>query len=742
MKRRLFLLILITIFFTAITISSVIGIYSHAFVRDVFRENREEKISRIEAQLGQYQKILHSVEKEMNSAGESALIKLYKRYPDITLIKTASPLELKRFAGKAGVDEVYFINREGVVFNSSLKSDIGLNLLSVSPSFSKFINDIYGKGEIVSQGINVSINEGKINHYMYYSPEGSSIIYEISMDASAYIKGRYNFELYEFLFRDMFQSFYGDYLHSIDMYSFVGGKGRSLINEGKIFSGPRELVSDIINKAEHTVEDGDTLRVYKRLGFNKYFFNSSSRIYIELVYDISTLRAYSFSVLRLSLISVFIITIIMFFLSSRKLNTLFVERINNILDGVRRIKNGTFNAPIEDNGNDEICNIAAAVNDMALTITRRSDDLGRINEQLREMTLYMNSIIESMPSALITLDNDDRVLHWNREAANFTGITAEKAEGNILWDLLPFIARFKEACRDVRHSRNSASFFSESVTVDKPRIVNLVILPFRESDLSGIIIRIDDVTEIEKKEMQLRRARKAEMLGTMAGGLAHDFNNIISGIVSTASFMDYSIRNSNDFNPGEIAAGLEAIKKSGLKASGLVKNLLSFSNRDLTVFAKTDIASLLRDAVELAGHLLTDIDLNMNLPEGEAAAMADRSQLEQVFLNLIVNAAEAISSKPAGPKGLIEITLERELRDPARESSADNWHIVISDNGPGINRVMLGSVFDPFVSTKESGSGLGLAIVNTVITEHEGLIEVSSDSSGTRFDIYIPAVEL
>ncbi len=741
MKKRLFLLIFFTIFITAITISFVIGSFSRTFVRDVFRENREEKISRIESQLEHYQIILHSVEQEMNGIGESALIKLHKRYRGASSIQGASVSELKRFAAQTGVGEVYFIDKDGTIINSSLQGDVGLNLTGISPSFSKYINEIYGKGEVISQGVNVSINDGKINHYMYYSPVGSSIIYEISIDASAYIKNRYNFELYEFLFRDMFKSFYGDYLHSIDLYSFAGGKGRSLINEGKIFHGPRELVSEIINRGESVVEEGDILRVYKRLSFNEFFFNSSSRIYIELVYDISSIRAYSFSVFRLSLISIILITVIMFFLSFKRLNTLFVERINNILDGVGRIKNGTFTAPIDDSGKDEIYNIASAINDMASTITKRTDDLGRTNEQLREVTLYMNSIIESMPSALITLDNDDRILHWNREAVNFTGISTEKARGNILWELLPFVARFKQACHDVRMSRNSATFFSESVTVDKPRIVNLVILPFRESEVSGIIIRIDDITEIEKKEVQLKRARKAEMLGTMAGGLAHDFNNIISGIVSTASFMNYSIENSNGVNPGEISEGLDMIKKSGLKASGLVKKLLSFSNRDLTVFEQTDIAALIKDAVELSGHMLNNIDVNMSLPAGEALAMADRSQLEQVFLNLIVNAAEAISSSQVERRGLIEILLEKGGRDLSQGESPNEWRVVISDNGPGISQEILGSIFDPFVSTKESGSGLGLAIVNTIITEHEGFIEVSSSRKGTRFDIYIPSAD-
>jgi PAS domain S-box-containing protein len=742
MKKRLFLLILSAIFITAVTISFIIGSFSRSFVEEVFRENREEKFTRIKKQLEHYQTILHSVEKEMNTAGGAGLLKLRRQYPSAASIFAASPDELKKSAERAGVEEVYFINSEGVVFNSSLKRDIGLNLLEVSPSFSKYIKGIYGRGEVVSQGINVSINEGKINHYMYYSPKGSSIIYEISMDASEFIRGKYNFALYEFLFRDMFKSFYGDYLHSIDMYTFVGGEGRSLINEGKIFHGSRELVREIISRGESFVEDADTLKVYKRLSFNKFFFNSASRIYLELVYDTSSLKDYSISVLLLSLLSVIFITIIMFFLSSRRLNTIFISRINLILEGVGRIKTGAFNAPINDRGKDEIGDIASAIDDMARTITRRTDDLGKTNEQLRELTVFMNSIIESIPSALITIDNSDRIVHWNRGALEIFGIPGEKARGMILWELLPYLARFKQACEDVRINRRSLSFFRETVTVDSLRIVNISIIPFWESGVSGMVLRIDDITDSEKKEAQLERAKKAEMLGTMAGGLAHDFNNIITGIVSTASYLSHLLKSGSAVKSGDIEENLEIIRKSGLKASGLVKKLMSFKNRDLTIFEKTDLVPLLKDAAGLASHLTGDIDIKMELPEGEAFIMADRAQIEQVFLNLFVNAAEAINDAGRSEKGIITVSLNKVEPGAGDEKGGPFlWHAAVSDNGPGINREIIDTVFDPFVSSKEAGGGLGLAVVNSVITEHEGIIEVDSGPEGTRFDIYIPAAE-
>ena len=742
MKKRLFLLILSTILITAVTISFIIGSFSRSFVEDVFRENREEKLTLIKKQLEHYQTILNAVEKEMNNAGGTAFLKLLKSYPSISSISAASPEELKKFSGKAGIGDVYFINSKGVVFNSSLKGDIGLNLLDVSPSLSKYIKDIYGKGEIVSQGINVSINEGKINHYMYYSPKGSSIIYEISMDASEFIRKKYNFALYEFLFRDMFKSFYGDYLYSIDIYSIAGGKGWSLVNPGKVFYASKELIGDIVGKGEAVVEDGNTLKVYKKLKFDRFFFNRSSRIYLELIYDTSSIRSYCLSVFRFSFISALLITIIMVFIAFKKVNSIFVSRINVILDGVGRIKTGTFNAPIGDARKDELGDIASAIDDMAHTIVRRTDDLGRINEQLKELTGFMNSIIESIPSALITIDNDNKIIHWNRGALDVFGIPAENARGNDLWALLPSLARFQKACDEVKIRRRSISFFKETITADTRRVINISILPFWESDISGIVVRIDDITDSEKREAQILRAQKAEMLGTMAGGLAHDFNNIITGIVSTSSYLSHLLKSGIDVNSNDIDENLEIIRRSGLKASGLVKKLMSFKNRDLTVFEKTDLVPLLKDAVELASHLTGDMDVRMELPDREAFIMADRAQMEQVFLNLIVNAAEAINGSAKSEKGIITVSLNES--NPAAgngEGEMIFFHIGISDNGPGIKEEIIDTMFDPFVSSKEAGGGLGLAIVNSIITEHEGIIEVDSGPDGTRFDIFLPSAE-
>ncbi len=746
MRKRLFLLILLIIFITATVISLVIGRFSYSFVKTVLRENREEKLFRIEKQLDHYQSILNSIEKNMDKEGQTALLNLARSYPSSNAVKNVSSSQLIKKAKDLNVGHIYFIDSAGIVFNSSLSVDIGLNLLSISNSFTKYINSMYGKGEVLSQGISVSTREGKIYHYMYYSPKGSSIIYEISFDVLDFVNKKYNFALYEFLFGDMFKNFYNEYLHSIDIYSITKGSGWSLINEGKKVSIHPDLINKIMQDDNVVVESGNNIFVYKKMKMNRYFFNRTTNIYFELIYDISSLNKYTNRIIIYSVLSIITITIVAFFISTARLNSLFVNRILNIINGLKQIKSGEYDTVIVDDRDDEISDIAVNINQLAETVKRRSDELKVTNEDLRELTFYINDIIESMPSIVITLDDNERIIHWNKEAEKFTGYSSTEAVGRILWDFIPEFSKYRIKCDELRKNRNTIElrkeiFVKEGCGAEESFVKNIFIFPFSKKDINGIIIRIDDITELEKNEERLSRASKVEALGTMAGGLAHDFNNIISGIISTASYLDMIIKDSN-VNVNEISFHLDVIKKSGGKAALLVKNLMSVSRDEGDNFEKINLEQITRDVVAIARPSVPEyIELTFHSVLAESTMSGNRSQLEQVILNLIVNASEAIM-KSNVDKPVISLLLDN-AEDSKIHSLVKSraWHLSVADNGPGISRTNLKRVFDPFFTTKKEGSGLGLAVVYNIIIRHGGFIEVHSEpESGTVFDIYLPAV--
>jgi len=747
MRKKLFLLIFSIIFITAIILSLSIGRFSYNFVKTVLRENREEKLYRIEKQLDHYQSILNSIEKNMDKEGHSALLNLAKSYPDYESVKNLSPESLKKKAKSLNIGEIYFIDSAGVVFNASLQADKGLNLLSISRSFSEYINSIYGKGEVVSQGISVSMREGKINHYMYYSPKGSKIIYEVSVDVPDFVNRKYNFALYEFLFGDMFRNFYNEYLYSIDIYSITKSAGWSLINAGKKMDIPPDLIKKIISQDNVVVESGDKIFVYKKMKMNRYFFNRTTNVYFEMIYEVSVLNRDLCHILLYSIISVVMISVAAFFISTIKLNSLFIKRIINIIDGLKMIRYGDYNTVITDDRKDEISDIASSINRMTDTIRQRSIELNSSNEELRELTLYVNDIIESMPSIIITLDEQDRIIQWNSEAEKFSGYSSSEAVGRRLWEFIPGVARYKVKCDEVREKRITVEllkeiFIKENCGTEESYVKNIFIFPFSKKDITGVIIRIDDVTDLVNSEERLNRASRVEALGTMAGGLAHDFNNIISGIIGTASYLDMIIKD-NCTDTGDIINHLEIIRESGGKAAQLVKNLLSVSKSEAETFSKVNLEQIVRDVMVITRASIPDeVELKFQNKLSESFIKGNKTQLEQVLLNLIVNASEAMK-RGSSSSPVISILIDEVDPDSKILAGFKSpvLHLSVADNGPGIDRSIRRNIFDPFFTTKSEGSGLGLAVVHNIVIRHGGFIEVHSEpGSGTVFDIYLPVL--
>jgi PAS domain S-box-containing protein len=748
MRKRLFLIIFSIIFITATVISLVIGRFSYNFVKTVLRENREEQIYRIEKQLDHYQSILNSIENTLDKTGSSALVNLVNSYPTYESAKKTTPDQLRKKAKQLNIDQIYFIDPAGIVFNSSLPTDVGLNLLNLNSPFTNYINSIYGKGKVFSQGISVSSYDGKINHYMYYSPKGSKIIYELSVDVINFVNRKYNFPLYEFLFEDMFKNFYNEYLYSIDIYVASKNKGWSLVNSGKGVDITPEFLAKIIKEDNIVIESGSKIYFYKNIKRNRYFFNRTCDVYFEFIYDVSILNRYIKKISFYSIISVFLITIAAFIISTKKLNTLFIKRIMNIIDGLKMIRYGDYNTVIADEEKDEIGDIASNINRLTKTIKQRSVELNMSNDELRKLTLYVNDIIESMPSIIITLDEGERIIQWNKEAEKFTGYTSEEAVGRVLWDFIPVLGKYRGKCDDVRKNRVTVEllkeiFVKEDCGTEESFIKNIFIFPFSKKDITGVIIRVDDITELEKNEERLNRASRVEALGTMAGGLAHDFNNIITGIISTASYLNMTIKD-RKIDAEEIISHLEVIKQSGGKAAKLVKNLMSVSKNETENFSRVNLEQIIKDVLAITrSSVPAHIEVMFHNNTAESYVKGNRTQLEQVILNLIVNASEAIK-RSDGKEPVISLLLDKIESDSRILSSFKTsvWHLSVADNGPGIDRTNLKKIFDPFFTTKSDGSGLGLAVVHNIISRHEGFIEVHSEpGSGTVFDIYLPAFD-
>lgn len=247
-----------------------------------------------------------------------------------------------------------------------------------------------------------------------------------------------------------------------------------------------------------------------------------------------------------------------------------------------------------------------------------------------------------------------------------------------------------------------------------------------------------EIRERQRIQAQLLQAQKMEAVGTMAGGIAHDFNNILTAIMGST---DLALIQSEPDNPNY--PFLEHIRDASQQASELTRQLLLFSRKQLVKPELLDINSSIKNLLKMLARLISvNIKIETIFELEIDRVMADRSSIEQVIMNLIVNARDAM---PEGGKLVIK-TDNVTLRGDETESSRKGSFVKISieDSGTGIDSETMSRIFEPFFTTKRhnKGTGLGLAVAYSIVNQHKGWIEVESrENIGTLFTVYIPAID-
>lgn len=383
---------------------------------------------------------------------------------------------------------------------------------------------------------------------------------------------------------------------------------------------------------------------------------------------------------------------------------------------------------------------AAFVNGMLVADIEKRQ---RTEEELRHSKGRLALRAEQTPLAVIEWDLDLRVIDWNAAAERLFGYPRAKAIGRPMVDLIaPEVVRQKitslrEGCAATKADEPTSA---EHTTVDGREIhcvwFNAPLID--AGRVVGVTSLCEDVTERHKLEEQLRQAQKMEAFGQLAGGIAHDFNNMLCVI---QGFTDL-LRQRNDL-PADVIADLDQVAGSAERASGLTRQLLTFSRRQVFAPKDLNVNSVVQQVAIILHRVLgDDVNLAMNLVPSLPEVRADMGMLEQVLVNLTVNARDAMT------KGgrLVISTSSRFVKpeEAARHEGAQPGPFVcleVADSGCGIDPENLSRIFDPFFTTKEvgRGTGLGLATVYGIIQQHNGWIEVESQRGrGTTFTIFLP----
>lgn len=272
------------------------------------------------------------------------------------------------------------------------------------------------------------------------------------------------------------------------------------------------------------------------------------------------------------------------------------------------------------------------------------------------------------------------------------------------------------------------------------------------------IVIVEDISERiameeekEKLEAQLVQAQKMEAVGTLAGGLAHDFNNVLAGIYGPVSIIQNKLNNNIPITTQRLTKHASMMRKSCERAADMVKQLLAISHKHELSFTTVDLNYSLKHVIKIVKNTFDkSVEVVPVYFNGPAITHADPTQIEQVILNLFINASHAMTTmRPNGDKwgGILEVSLEKMFADEhflkihPEVQPGNYWLIHVKDNGVGMDRSVIPKIFTPFFTTKKDGegTGLGLSMVYNIVKQHGGVMNVYSEpGKGSTFNIYLP----
>jgi len=376
----------------------------------------------------------------------------------------------------------------------------------------------------------------------------------------------------------------------------------------------------------------------------------------------------------------------------------------------------------------------------------------RREELIQACGLNLKSLFnlwDSLPFGLLITDDKGRPVFYNNCLSHFFSEFKHLDLNAEIWNYLTPLTPYKAVFEKILITKKS---FSEQKKISPQQIFNIQLIPAQTTKGTVVIFILTDLTHEEKFTQQTIQSQKMAAIQTLLSGLTHDFNNILSGMLMTVDYLkQYFVDPAQTFNGSEIAEEIEILSTSVRRATDLVQQLLMVTIPREANVVPLDLKAVLERILKICRQSFDkSIVFQVTLPDEEAIIKAEVTQIEQVILNVLINASHAMTimrHENENWGGLLTIDLRRTtLRQPLDNhknelSEGDFWQLSIEDTGVGMSEDVQKRIFEPFFTTKNKnkGLGLGLATVYNIVTCLRGHISVYSEPGrGTAFHIYFP----
>ncbi|MEP6961525.1 MAG: response regulator [Acidobacteriota bacterium] len=413
---------------------------------------------------------------------------------------------------------------------------------------------------------------------------------------------------------------------------------------------------------------------------------------------------------------------------------LVTRPIGRLRERARSLERGDFDSAVPMGG-------PAEVQTFAQTFAAMASSLKKSRTALQESTEQIRNILESIGDSFVAFDSEWRCTYINEKATSLGHIPREQVVGQNLRQLL--LDRLSPSARGnlLRSMQQRVPVHFEEYYAPWDGWFEVDAYPTGD----GLAIFGRDVTGRKVISERLQQTQKLESLGVLAGGIAHDFNNLLTGIMGNASLVLEELPADHPHR-----SSLENVVSAAERAALLTQQLLAYAGKGRFVIQRLDLSDLVRTITNLLhASIPRTVELRLDFRARFAAIEADSSQIQQLIMNLVINAAESI---PDGQPGTVRVVTDFEDVDQstlrqatfAANDIAPGKYVTLEvfDTGCGMDEEAIRRIFDPFYTTKFAGRGLGLAAATGIVRGHRGALKVlSTPGKGTSFKVILPAVE-